>query len=74
MPKTVSGKKAVNILTTQFGFVFVSQKGSHVKLHKITSQGIITTIVPMHRELARGTMRGIVRLAKIDYKDFEQYL
>lgn len=49
----------------KLGFVFVSQKGSHVKLCRKISGRIITTIVPLHRELARGTPMGILELAEV---------
>ena len=72
MPKTLSGKKVVNILCREFGFLFVSQKGSHAKLEKKTHLGKIVTIVPMHRELARGTLNGVLELAKIREQEFWQ--
>jgi predicted RNA binding protein YcfA (HicA-like mRNA interferase family) len=37
------------------GFVEVSQRGSHVKFVKQTSEGVRTAAVPRHRELAVGT-------------------
>lgn len=70
MPKTFSGEQVVKILSREFGFSFVSQKGSHVKLEKITGAGKIMTIVPMHKELARGTLKGVLKLAKIDEQEF----
>ena len=74
MPKSTSGKNVIKILVKYFGFFVVSQKGSHVKLKKLTPQGNIVTIVPMHRELAFGTLRSVLDLAKVDYKDFVNYL
>ncbi|MEK7203540.1 MAG: type II toxin-antitoxin system HicA family toxin [Patescibacteria group bacterium] len=53
MAKTFSGKEVVKILSRKFGFYFVSQKGSHVKLRKRTGKRAITTIVPLHKELAK---------------------
>jgi predicted RNA binding protein YcfA (HicA-like mRNA interferase family) len=47
------------------GFVKHSQKGSHVKFVRQTNQGILTAIVPMHREVAIGTLRSILRQASI---------
>jgi len=32
----------------------------------------ITTIVPLHRELAHGTLLGVLRLGEINPKDFQQ--
>lgn len=70
MPKTFSGKVVVKILCRTFGFYFISQRGSHVKLQKKLGNRTITTVVPMHRELARGTLLGILRLAEVEEKDF----
>jgi len=47
------------------GYEVVSQKGSHVKLVRVTSEGTRVAIVPRHRELATGTLRGILRHAGI---------
>lgn len=74
MPKSVSGKVAIKILQKRFGFYVVSQKGSHVKLKKQVFHGEITTIVPLHRELAFGTLRSVLELAQVDYRTFIQYL
>ena len=54
----LSGKQVVDILTKHFGFAFVSQKGSHLKLRKIEPGKTVMTIVPDHQELARGTVKG----------------
>jgi len=70
MPKTLSGKEMVKILCREFGFYFVSQKGSHVKLKRDTNIGKIATIIPLHKELARGTFKSILELAKIEEDDF----
>lgn len=70
MPKIVSGKTIIKILCKEFGFLFVSQKGSHVKLRKIVSSRRITTIVPLHKELSPGTLRGVLELAEIDFEEF----
>jgi predicted RNA binding protein YcfA (HicA-like mRNA interferase family) len=50
MPKKVfSGKAVIKILCRYFGFKFVSQKGSHVKLGKIIGGKEIVTVVPLHK-------------------------
>ncbi len=64
----------MKILVKQFGFVFVSQKGSHAKLKKVSPGGNVSTIVPLHRELARGTLNGVLELAKVEFKEFEKFL
>ena len=70
MAKTFSGKRVVRILSREFGFYFISQEGSHVKLTKTIRGRRITTIVPLHKELAAGTLRGVLNLAEVDIKDF----
>ena len=71
MPKKVlSGRKVIKILCREFGFCFISQKGSHAKLRKRVSGRDVTTIVPLHRELALGTLRGILDLAEVEMGEF----
>lgn len=70
MPKPVSGSAVIKILISIYNFCIVSQKGSHVKLKGVADGKVVTTVVPLHRELAHGTIRGILRLAKIEYEDF----
>jgi len=70
MYKPLSGKRIIKILCREFGFYFVSQKGSHAKLGKKAGTENITTVVPLHKELAPGTLKGVLELAKIEEKDF----
>jgi len=70
MSKPLSGKRIIKILCREFGFYFVSQKGSHVKLKKKVLGKEIITIVPLHQELALGTLKGVLDLAQVDEKDF----
>jgi len=59
MPRlpVLSGKDLITILQ-KAGFQKVRQKGSHVSLQK----GEFKTVVPLHNELARGTLLGILKL------------
>ena len=72
MSKPLSGKQVIRILGREFGFYFISQKGSHVKLRRKVLSKEITTIVPLHKELALGTLKGVLDLAQVDEKDFWQ--
>ena len=57
-----------------FGFVQIRQKGSHIILKKKTTEGEIGTVVPNHKELADGTLRGILKQAQITPEEFlEKY-
>ncbi|MFC2031219.1 type II toxin-antitoxin system HicA family toxin [Chloroflexota bacterium] len=64
MPKLrrLSGNVAIRALEKQ-GFVQVRKRGEHVVLRRETAQGAIGCVVPLHQELAIGTLRGIVRQA-----------
>ena len=53
------------------GFVFVSQKGSHMKYRKTASVKILTVIVPANKkEIPHGTFRSILRQSQLNIKDF----
>lgn len=72
--KPVSGETVIKILSKKYGFAVSGQAGSHVRLSKRTPEGKIGTVVPLHRELKIGTLRGILKLAKIDPDDFAQHM
>jgi predicted RNA binding protein YcfA (HicA-like mRNA interferase family) len=61
----LSGAKVVRSLEA-IGFVQISQRGSHVKLRRTG----LTVIVPLHRELAPGTLRSILRQAELTVEEF----
>ncbi|HTR25023.1 MAG TPA: type II toxin-antitoxin system HicA family toxin [Terriglobales bacterium] len=61
--KTLSGREVVRALTS-FGFVLVSMHGSHGKMRRVLSSGETQTLtIPIHKELAGGTLRAIFRRA-----------
>ncbi|MHB1502925.1 MAG: type II toxin-antitoxin system HicA family toxin [Acidimicrobiales bacterium] len=62
----VVGGADVIVALSKAGFVQVSQRGSHVKLRS----GDRTVIVPMHRELATGTLRSVLRQAGLTPAEF----
>ena len=71
MPKLprISSKKAIKALE-KLGFQQIRQTGSHVVMKKITSDGQIGCVVPIHRELKVGTLSGILRQAKVTSEEF----
>ncbi|MBI4686749.1 MAG: type II toxin-antitoxin system HicA family toxin [Nitrospirae bacterium] len=61
--KRLSGKDVLSIFS-QFGFSVHSQRGSHVKLRRISTSGETQSLtIPMHNELDIGTLRAILRQA-----------
>ena len=63
-------KNIIKILCRDYDFSIVSQKGSHIKLAKTIDGEKISTIIPNHKELAPGTLKGALRLGKINDKEF----
>jgi len=43
-------------------------------LSKETPEGKVGTVVPIHSELKIGTLKGILKLAKVDEEEFKKYL
>ena len=66
MPKlpVISGKDMIRALEKD-GFLIVRQKGSHVSLQK----GIHKTVVPIHDELAKGTLISILKQCGLTKED-----
>lgn len=66
MPKLprVSGAQAIRTLE-KLGFVQVRQRGSHVVLKRTDASGASGCVIPLHSELATGTLRGILKQAGV---------
>ena len=75
MPKvrSVSGQEAIHTLE-RLGFEEVRQRGSYVVLKKQTPEGALGCVVPLHRELAIGTLRGILKQAGVTSDEFMENL
>ena len=75
MPKLhrVSGQETIRALE-KLGFEQVRQRGSHAILRKRTPEGAIGCVVPLHRELAIGTLRGILKQARVTPDEFMEKL
>lgn len=56
----VSGAELVKALQ-KAGFIILRQRGSHVSMERVDSTGPWRTIVPIHREIARGTLHDILK-------------
>jgi predicted RNA binding protein YcfA (HicA-like mRNA interferase family) len=61
--RRLGGQEVVRILRG-FGFEVQSQRGSHVKLRRIATDGTTETLtIPNHAQLDTGTCRAILRQA-----------
>ncbi|MBI1886473.1 MAG: type II toxin-antitoxin system HicA family toxin [Chloroflexi bacterium] len=57
------------------GFEPARTPGSHLTMEKREASEVITTVIPLgRRELPRGTLRGILRLARLTQDDFRRHL
>lgn len=65
----LSGKEAIRALA-KVGFQQVRQAGSHIVLQRTIPSSTITVVVPNHPELARGTLRSIIRQAHLNVDEF----
>lgn len=71
--RRVSGREAIRALEA-LGFVQLRQRGSHVVLRKDTPDGALGCVVPLHREVAIGTLRGILKQAGVTPDEFMEKL
>lgn len=63
----LSGQQVVRVFGS-FGWSVARQKGSHVIM---TKEGeTVTLSVPDHREVARGTLRSLIRAANLTVDQF----
>ncbi len=71
MPKLpiLSGVQIIKALE-KLGFFAVRQKGSHLILKKESPNLNVGCVVPLHKQVAVGTLRGILRQAKITPQTF----
>jgi predicted RNA binding protein YcfA (HicA-like mRNA interferase family) len=71
MPKLprLSGADAIRALE-KLGFLQVRQRGSHVVLKRVGASAVTGCVVPLHAELAIGTLRGILRQAGVTREEF----
>jgi predicted RNA binding protein YcfA (HicA-like mRNA interferase family) len=67
----LSGRRVVKVFES-FGWQIARQRGSHIIL---TKPGHISTLsVPDHREVARGTLRALIRLADLTTEQFVHHM
>ena len=64
MPRLLSSKQIIRILEKN-SFIFVSQKGSHMKYRRY-GKGALTVIVPANKkEIPVGTLHSIIRQSSL---------
>lgn len=75
MPRVpiVSGSEAVRALQ-RLGFNVDRQRGSHVVKKKTTATGEIGCVIPLHREIAAGTLRSALKMDGVSVEEFTKLL
>lgn len=76
MPKLpiVSGKEVIKALS-KIGFQHIRTSGSHAIINKEDKEkGKITIPVPLHKELAKGTLKSIMRQTRINLEQLLELL
>ncbi len=71
--RKLSGRDVAKALT-KLGFEARRQKGSHLIMIRETPGGKIGCVVPLHKELKIGTIRGVLRQAKVLEEEFVKYI
>lgn len=70
MPKRYSSEQVIKVLQRK-GFVYISQKGSHVKFRKL-GKTVLTAIIPAgKKEIPVGTFKSILRQSHLSWDEFE---
>jgi len=68
LPK-MSGREVVRVFE-KFGWNIARQKGSHIIL--IKDDNIATLSVPDHKEVAKGTLRSLIRASGLTVVEFNE--
>jgi predicted RNA binding protein YcfA (HicA-like mRNA interferase family) len=71
MPKLprISGAEAIRALE-RLGFIQARQRGSYVVLKRVEPGKVTGCVVPLHDELAAGTLSGILKQAGVASEEF----
>lgn len=64
MPKLYSSEYIIKVLQGE-GFIYVSQKGGHVKFKKINPPTLIVIVPANRKEIPIGTFRSILRQSNL---------
>ena len=75
MPKlpVLSGQEAVKVLT-KLGYSYIRTSGDHAILKKEDVYGKSVIPVPLHKELAIGTLKSIINQTGLTREDFLKYI
>lgn len=70
---SISAREAIRAFEKS-GFHRVRQSGSRVVLQRRSGHSTVTLVVPNHEELAKGTLRAVIRKAGMTVEEFVSLL
>jgi len=71
LSKTFSGSQIVKALR-RIGFVVDHQRGSHIFMHNLERN--ISVVVPVHKEVKKGTLNNIIKKAGINIDELKKLI
>ena len=71
MSRTFSGRDVVKALR-RIGFVVDHQRGSHIFMHNLEKN--ISVIVPLHKELKKGTLNSILKKVSLNIEELKELI
>ena len=71
MSKTFSGKRVVKALR-RIGYIVDHQRGDHVFMHNLEKN--LSVIVPLHKEVKKGTLNNIIKKAGITIEELKELI
>lgn len=71
MPKLYSSAEILKVLQRN-GFIFISQKGSHIKYRKQGNPTLTVIISGERKQIPTGTFNSIVKQSGLSKEDFEK--
>jgi predicted RNA binding protein YcfA (HicA-like mRNA interferase family) len=67
----ISGKEVIKRLK-KVGFVATRQRDDHVRMEKMSDDGIIKVTVSLHKEMKKGTLKQIINVVGLTKEAFNE--
>jgi predicted RNA binding protein YcfA (HicA-like mRNA interferase family) len=71
LSRTFSGKDVAKALRRS-GYVVDHQRGSHLFMHNLEKNSSL--VIPLHKELKKGTLHGILKKAGLSMEDLKDLI
>ena len=71
MSRTFSGKDVAKALRRS-GYIVDHQRGSHLFMHNLEKNSSL--VIPLHKELKKGTLHGILKKTGLSMEDLKELI